>query len=170
MSRPFSPVEKSAHIRILPFGFFTVTMGAAQADLSIGVSTRVDAQPISCIDDTLHALAEARYWQVEVAERDREKTAFSTPLGFFQFCVMPFRLCNAPETFQRLMETALRGLTWKTCLVYLDDNIVFRMTEEEHVGRLERVLSRLQSVGLKIKPEKGQLMLQSVHYLSHIVM
>ncbi|KRX34816.1 Retrovirus-related Pol polyprotein from transposon, partial [Trichinella sp. T6] len=109
------------------------------------------------------------YWQVEVAEEDREKTAFSTPLGLFQFRVMPFGLCNAPATFQRLMEKALRGLTWKTCLVYLDDVIVFGKTEEEHLERLEGVLSRLRSVGLKIKPEKCQLMRQSVRYLGHIV-
>ncbi|KRX30240.1 Retrovirus-related Pol polyprotein from transposon 17.6, partial [Trichinella murrelli] len=82
---------------------------------------------------------------------------------------MPFGLCNAPATFQRLMEKALRGLTWKTCLVYLDDVIVFGKTEEEHLERLEGVLSRLQSVGLKIKPEKCQLMRQSVRYLGHIV-
>ncbi|KRY26579.1 DNA primase large subunit [Trichinella spiralis] len=138
--------------------------------------TRVDAQPIPRINDTLDALAGAKwfitldlasgYWQVEVAERHREKTAFFTPLGLFQF---QFGLCNAPATFQRLMEKALRGLTWKTCLVYLDDIIVFRKTEEEHLERLEGVLSRLQSVGLKIKSEKCQLMRQSVHYLGHIV-
>ncbi|KRZ67383.1 Retrovirus-related Pol polyprotein from transposon 17.6 [Trichinella papuae] len=141
--------------------------------------TRADAQPIPRIDDTLDALAGAKwfstldlvsgYWQVEVAEEDREKTAFSTLLGLFQFRVMPFGLCNAPATFQRLMEKALRGLTWKTCFVYLDDIIVFGKTEEEHLERLEGVLSRLQSVGLKIKPEKCQLMRQSVHYLGHVV-
>ncbi|KRX69753.1 Retrovirus-related Pol polyprotein from transposon 17.6 [Trichinella sp. T6] len=141
--------------------------------------TRVGAQPIPRVDDALAALAGAKwfstldlasgYWQVEIAERDWEKTAFSTPLGLFQFRVMPFRLCNAPATFERLMEKTLRGLTWKTCLVYLDDIIVFGMTEEEHLERMEGVLSRLQSVGLKIKSEKCQLMRQSVHYLGHIV-
>ncbi|KRY16906.1 Retrovirus-related Pol polyprotein from transposon, partial [Trichinella britovi] len=132
--------------------------------------TRVDAQPLPRIDDTLDALAGSQwfstldlasgYWQVEVAEPDREKTAFSTPMGLFQFRVMPFGLCNAPATFQRLMENALRGLTFKGCLVYLDDIIVYGRTEEEHLERLEGVLSRLQSVGLKIKPEKCQLMRQ----------
>ncbi|KRY45626.1 Transposon Ty3-G Gag-Pol polyprotein [Trichinella britovi] len=131
--------------------------------------TRVDAQPIPRIDDTLDALAGAKwystldlasgYWQVEVAERDREKTALSTPLGLFQFRVMPFGLCNALATFQRLMQKALRRLKWKTCLVYLDDIIVFGKTEEAHLERLEGVLSRLQSVGLKIK-SKCQLMRQ----------
>ncbi|KRX79159.1 Transposon Ty3-I Gag-Pol polyprotein [Trichinella sp. T6] len=56
------------------------------------------------------------YWLVEVAEPDREKTAFSTPMGLFQFRVMAFGLCNAPATFQRLMENTLRGLTFKGCL------------------------------------------------------
>ncbi|KRX34754.1 Retrovirus-related Pol polyprotein from transposon 17.6 [Trichinella murrelli] len=130
--------------------------------------TRVDAQPILRVDDALDALAGAKWfstldlasgcWQVEVAERHREKTPFSTPLGLFQFRVMPFGLCNALATFQRLMEKAMRGLTWKTCLVYLDDIIVFGKTKEEHLERLKGMLSRLQSVRLKIMPEKCQLM------------
>ncbi|KRX80782.1 Retrovirus-related Pol polyprotein from transposon 17.6 [Trichinella pseudospiralis] len=90
-------------------------------------------------------------------------------MGLFQFRLMPFVPCNAPATFQRLIEKAMKGLTWKTCLVYLDDIIVFGKTEEEHLQRLDRVLSRLQFVGLKIKPEKCQLMRHSVHCLSHVV-
>ncbi|KRY24831.1 Transposon Ty3-I Gag-Pol polyprotein [Trichinella britovi] len=83
----------------------------------LNAMTRVDAQPIPRIGE---ALAGAKwfstldltsgFWQVEIAERDREKTAFSTSLGLFQFRVMPFGLCNAPATFQRLMEKALRAL------------------------------------------------------------
>ena len=56
---------------------------------------------------------------------DREKTAFTTRHGLFEFQVMAFGLCNAPSTFQRLMEFVLAGLQWQTCLVYLDDVIVF---------------------------------------------
>lgn len=59
-----------------------------------------------------------------VEECDREKTAFATPFGLFQFKVMPFGLCNAPATFQWLMELVLAGLLWSVCLVYLDDIIV----------------------------------------------
>ncbi|KRX81985.1 Retrovirus-related Pol polyprotein from transposon [Trichinella sp. T6] len=114
--------------------------------------TRIDAQPIPRTDDTLDALAGAQwfstldlasgYWQVE-------------------FRVMPFGLCNGLPTFQRLMESALRGLISKTCLVYLDNIIVFGRTEEEHLERLEEVLSRLRAVGLNVKLGKCQLMRRS---------
>jgi hypothetical protein len=64
------------------------------------------------------------YWQVDVHPDDKEKTAFSTGQGLWQFTVMAFGLCNVPATFERLMETVLRGLTYDSCLVYLDDVIV----------------------------------------------
>ncbi|KRX79010.1 Retrovirus-related Pol polyprotein from transposon 17.6 [Trichinella sp. T6] len=138
-----------------------------------------DAHPLPRIDDTLDALSGAQwfstldlasgYWQVEMETRDREKTAFTTPYGLYQFKVMPFGLCNAPATFQRLMETSLRGLVGSKCLVYLDDVIVFGRTAEEHTARLQEVLDRLRKVGLKVKPEKCQLMKRKVAYLGHII-
>ena len=82
---------------------------------------------------------------------------------------MPFGLCNAPGTFQRLMEHVLRGLHWSTCLVYLDDIIIFSTTIEEHLSRLADVLTRLRQAGLKVKPSKCHLMKKSVHYLGHVV-
>ncbi|UYV73711.1 hypothetical protein LAZ67_11000464 [Cordylochernes scorpioides] len=54
-----------------------------------------------------------------VSESDREKTAFITPDGLYQFKVMPFGLCNAPATFERMMDNLLKGLKWTTCLCYL---------------------------------------------------
>ncbi|KRX39366.1 Retrovirus-related Pol polyprotein from transposon 17.6 [Trichinella murrelli] len=107
--------------------------------------TRKDAQPLPRIDATLDALA------VEVDKRDREKTAFATPLELYQFKVMPFGLCNAPGTFQRLMERTLSGLVGKSCLVYLDDIIVFSATEEEHLTRLEE--KQVFYLGHVITPE-----------------
>ena len=109
------------------------------------------------------------YWQVEVDPADREKTAFSTPDALYQFRVMPFGLCNAPGTFQRLMEHVLRGLHWSTCLVYLDDIIIFSTTIEEHLTRLADVLTRMRQAGLKVKPSNCHLMKKSVHYLGHVV-
>ena len=58
-------------------------------------------------------------------EQDIDKTAFVTRQGLFQFTVMPFGLCNAPATFERLMELFLKDLNWKVCLIYLDDIIVY---------------------------------------------
>lgn len=68
------------------------------------------------------------YWQIEDDERDREKTAFVTPDRLNEFKVLPFGLCFAPATFQRMMDTVLSGLKWHTCLVYLDDVVVFSNT------------------------------------------
>ena len=65
------------------------------------------------------------YWQVKMDVADKHKTAFITRQGLYQFCTMPFGLCNAPATFERLMELTLSGLTWSCCLVYLDDIIVY---------------------------------------------
>jgi hypothetical protein len=106
--------------------------------------TRKDAHPLPRIDDTLDALSGAKwfstidlasgYWQVEVEPSDREKTAFATPFGLHQFRVMPFGLCNAPSTFQRLMELVLAGLHWSTCLVYLDDIIIYSRTIDVHLN------------------------------------
>lgn len=68
------------------------------------------------------------YWQIAVDEMDREKIAFVTPDGLYQFKVMPFGLCNAPATFERMMDSLLQGFKWSTCLCYLDDVIVFLPT------------------------------------------
>ena len=141
--------------------------------------TRKDAHPLPRIDDTLDTLSGARwfstldlasgYWQVELNPADREKTAFITPFGLHQFCVMPFGLCNAPSTFQRLMEHVLAGLHWTSCLVYLDDIIIFSKTPEDHLQQLREVFERLEKAGLKVKPSKCHLLRKSVRYLGHII-
>jgi len=139
--------------------------------------TKKDAHPLPRIDDTLDSLQgscwfstldlASGYWQVEMDPTLKEKTAFATPFGLHQFRVMPFGLCNAPSTFQRLMELVLAGLQWNICLVYLDDIIVHSRTVKEHLVRLEEVYTRLRKAGLKIKPAKCHLMQKSVKYLGH---
>ncbi|KAL5506599.1 hypothetical protein EMCRGX_G008281 [Ephydatia muelleri] len=106
---------------------------------------------------------------VEVAPEDREKTAFVTPYGLFQFRVMPFGLTNAPATFQRLMERVLAGLHWTTCLIYLDDILIFSATVQQHFTRLREIFDRLKQAGLKIKPSKCLLLQKSIKYLGHVV-
>ena len=85
------------------------------------------------------------YWQVSVAPEDRPKTAFTTSKGPFQWRVMPFGLSNAPATFSRLMELVLRGLHWErcTCMVYLDDIIVFGRDLDQALENLDMVFNRL---------------------------
>eukprot|EP00731_Ephydatia_muelleri_P031295 Em0022g809a len=108
------------------------------------------------------------YWQVEVATEDRPKTAFVTPEGLFQFKVMPFGLCNAPATFQRLMDRVLGGLKWSSCLVYFDDIIVIGSTFSEHLKHLAAVLTHLRQSGLKLNPTKCKLCQQQVTFLTII--
>ena len=131
------------------------------------------------IDDMLDTLSSSQwfstldllsgYWQVEMEERDREKTAFATHEELFEFKVMPFGLCNAPATFQRLMNIVLSGIQWSRCLVYLDDVIVVGRTFKEHVENLGVVLQRLREANLRLKPTKCALCRDEVLYLGHIV-
>ena len=84
-----------------------------------------------------HWTSQVVTWQVEMDAKDREKTAFCTPDGLFEFNVMPFGLCNAPATFQRLMDSVLAGLQWSMCLVYLDDIIILGSTFSDHLHKLQ---------------------------------
>ena len=141
--------------------------------------TKKDAYPLPRIDSTLETLAGSKlfttldllsgYWQVELAEADREKTAFATKDGLFQFKVLPFGLCNGPATFQRLMDLVLSGLQWSTCLVYLDDVIILGHDFSRHLQNLVQVFNRIREAGLKIKPTKCNFLQKSVKYLGHIV-
>jgi len=109
------------------------------------------------------------YWQVPVKEEDIDKMCFVTRKGIFGFKVLPFGLCNAPSTFQRLVDMALAGLTWEVCLAYLDDLIIFSSTFEQHIERLQMVFDRLVAADLKLKPSKCSLFQRKVKFLRSIV-
>ncbi|KRX74732.1 Retrovirus-related Pol polyprotein from transposon opus [Trichinella sp. T6] len=135
------------------------SMGVPNSDYALS-----GAQWYSTLD---HA---SGYWHVEMETRDRENTAFTTPYGLYQFKVMPFGLCNAPATFQRLMETSLRGLVGSKCFVYLHDvSETFCRTVQEHTARMQEELDHLRKVGLKVKHKKSQLMKWKVAHLGHII-
>jgi len=141
--------------------------------------TRKDAYPLPRIDACLDSMSSAAwfstfdlrqsYHQVLIEPKDRDKTTFICHKGMFRYRMMPFGLCNAGATFQRLMDIVMSGLHLDVCLVYLDDIIVFSKTIEEHLERLVRVLDRLRSAGLKLKPEKCSLFRRSVSFLGHVV-
>ena len=100
-----------------------------------------------------------------VEDSDKPKTAFITRKGLFQFKVLPFGLCNAPATFERLMEAVLAGLQWEIYLIYLDDTITFGKTFDEAVENLQQVLERLRNAGLKLKPKKCYVFAKSVSFV-----
>jgi hypothetical protein len=100
-----------------------------------------------------------------------ENTFWAKPstLGLFQFNVMAMGLCDGVSTFQRLMEYILAGLIWQTCLIYIDDIIVFADSFESHLARLSQVLDRIAEQGLKVSPKKCFLFQRQVSFLGHIV-
>jgi len=137
--------------------------------------TTKDCYALPMIRETVNALCGAKYfstldvdrafWQVGLAEEDKCKTAFILDGKLYEFNVMPFGSMNAPGTFQRLMDTALRGLTWKQCLVYLDDVLIFSRTYADHLRDIDDVLTRFIAAGLKLKPEKCSFANSEVNYL-----
>ena len=139
--------------------------------------TRKDTYPLPRIDEMLDKLAESTifttldlqsgYWQIEVEESDKPKTAFSTGNDLWEFNVMPFGLTGAPATFQRCMNYILMDSTH--AMVYIDDIIIFSKNFEEHLQDIENVFERLLVAGLKIKPTKCDFAKKSVTFLGHIV-
>lgn len=115
----------------------------------LNARTIKDAYPLPRIQDTLDSLSGATlfstldlrsgYWQVEMAEEDKSKTAFTIDrMGLFECNRMPFGLTNAPSTFQRLIERVLKGMLSKDCCVYINDIVIFSSTFEEHLSKLKR--------------------------------
>lgn len=114
--------------------------------------TKEDKYPIPLIDDILDKLGRANYfstldltkgfYQIEVNPEDREKTAFSTSDGHYEFRRMPFGLKNAPATFQRMMNNVLREHVNKICVIYMDDRLIFSTSLQEHIDSLTKKIGR----------------------------
>ena len=146
----------------------------------LNAKTIKDAYPISRIAENLDALAGSKwftsldlnmaYYQIPMRESDKEKTAFGTPRGgLYQYRVMPFGLCNAPATFQRVIEQALCGLQWHVTVLYLDDIIVYSRDFEKHLENLSLVFDRLERANLKLKAKKCSFFGKEVTFLGHVV-
>jgi hypothetical protein len=107
------------------------------------------------------------YYQVPVAKEDIPKMAVVTPFGLFEFLVMPFRLKNASQSFQRMMDSLFRGLDF--VFIYLDDILVASGSREEHLQHLHAVFGVLQRAGLVINVDKSLFLQESIEFLGHQV-
>lgn len=141
--------------------------------------TKKDSFPLPRIDETLDAISGSQFfcvmdlasgfWQIELDDESREKTAFCSRRGLFEFTRLSFGLCNAPSGFARLMSHVLKGMSSSEVLVYVDDIMVHGKTFQATLSSLREVFNRLRSSGLKLKPGKCQLFKDSVKYLGHVV-
>ena len=148
----------------------------------LNVVTIKDAYPIPRIDESLSKLGDAKFfttldlgsafWQVPLRKKDREKTGFAYELGLYQWKRMPFGLCNATATFQRLMAQALMRVTKKygnLVMCYVDDVVIATPTLEDHIDRLDEVFGCMKRAGLKCKPSKCEILRDSIKYLGRMV-
>ena len=138
-----------------------------------------DAYPLPRIDQTIDAIGNAAfltvidaargYYQVNLRKEDREKTAFVANNELYQFKRMALGLTNAPSTYSRLMDIVLSGLTYKYCLVYLDDTIIFSASFDEHYIHISEILERFIIARIKLRPEKCVFAAEEVPYLGFII-
>ena len=140
--------------------------------------TKKDAYPLPRMQETMESMVGTRFfstmdlksgfWQVKMAKDSQQYTAFMVgSMGVYKFLRMPYGLCNAPATFQRLMQNCLGELNLTYALIYLDDVIVFSWTEEEHLHRLRVVFARFLEHGLKLKPSKCHFLQDEITFLGH---
>ena len=141
--------------------------------------TKKDSYPLPLISEVLDSLTgtqyfttldlKSGYWQIPLDPATKEKSAFVTHNGLYEFQVLPFGLTNSPATFQRLMGHILRGLEYKSALIYIDDIILFSKSVDEHLKHLEEVFQRLRDANLKLNPKKCEFAKQELEYLGHLV-
>jgi transposase InsO family protein len=145
----------------------------------INAITIPDLYPISRMDDMLAILGPCCYFstfdlskgfhQIMMSEKDKEKTAFISHQGLWQFKRLAMGLRNSPACFQRCVDQVLGDLKWKICAVYFDDIIVFSTTFDEHLKHIRLVLNKIREAGLTIHPNKVQLCRQKFKFLGFII-
>ncbi|XP_062586907.1 uncharacterized protein LOC134248532 [Saccostrea cucullata] len=139
--------------------------------------TLTDPYPIPRMSDIFEKIGSAKYlsrfdltkgyWQVPLAKETREKSAFITPFGLFEFTVMPFGMKTSPASFIRLMDRILDGT--QNTVAYFDDIIVYSQTWEDHIKHVTELLQRIYEANLTIRPSKCKLGAAEIICLGHIV-
>lgn len=140
--------------------------------------TKKDRFPLPQIEDLLNSLGKANwfsaldafsgYFQVELEESSKEKTAFITPMGLYEYNVMAQGLCNGPSSYSRLMAHVLRKHIGRCVYVYLDDLIIFSPTFEQHLIDIQTILQCLREANIKLAPSKCRMFQTSVCVLGHV--
>ena len=144
----------------------------------LNTHTKKDSYPLPHIQEALESMAGSAhfssmdfklgFWQIKMAPGSQQYTAFMVGnLGFYEFTCMLFRLCNAPTTFQHLMQNTLGELNLTYCVIYLDDIIVFGCMEEEHLEHLCVVFEMFREFNLKLKTSKCSFFQSEIMYLAH---
>ena len=144
----------------------------------LNAHTKKDSYPLPQIQEALESMVgsahfssmdfKSGFWQIKMAPGLQQYTSFMVGnLGFYEFTRMPFELCNAPATFQCLMQNTLAELNLTYCVIYLDNAIVFSRMEEEHLECLCMVFERFREFNLKLKPSKCSFFQLEIVYLAH---
>ena len=139
----------------------------------------LQAEPMPDVDYLFSKLQSAKifskidlckgYWQIEIDESDRHKTAFTTPQGCFEWNVMPFGLKTAGAIFSRMMRKVLLPLKDPDMDNFIDDIIIGSETPEEHVESVSALLDRMDEVNLAARPSKCEIGFEKIEYLGHVV-
>ena len=139
--------------------------------------TKTDSYPLPRVEDCIDCVGKAQhvntfdflkgYWQIPLTERAKKLSAFVTLRGLYQYCVMPFGMKNAPATFQRMINQLVSGMDG--CEAYIDDEIVYSNSWEEHIVQLRTLLSRFSKANLTINLNKSEFGHAEVTFLGHIV-
>lgn len=135
--------------------------------------------PLPRIDELLDTLQGAKYFtkldlmsgyhQIRIAEADIYKTAFRCKYGHYEFKVMPFGLCNAPATFQMLMNEILKPYLFDFVVVYLDDILIFSKEKDKHIEQIDKVFRAIQEAGLRLNLKKCEFNRTEIDYLGFVV-
>ncbi|EYC44211.1 hypothetical protein Y032_0468g2007 [Ancylostoma ceylanicum] len=138
-----------------------------------------DSYPLPTVEAVLQSLAGKKffstldmcsgYWQIPLSKEAKEKSAFTTPEGLFQFTVTPFGLSTSPPVFQRMMDMVLYDLTGSEVFCYIDDIIICTHTRERHLELLREICQRMRDAGLKLKAQKCVLLQTQVSFLGHLI-
>jgi hypothetical protein len=138
-----------------------------------------DRTPLPLMTELREQVAKARiftkldlrhgYNLIRIAKGDEWKTAFRTKYGLFEYLVMPFGLCNAPASFQAMINEVLRELLDEGVIVYIDDILIYSVTEEEHIVLVRRVLSKLRDAHLCVAINKSRFHVSEVDYLGYVI-